>query len=462
MASVPSVEPESTTTISDSPSRLDRHLPMQASSFLQMTVAEIGRAVRAGSISADHAFEAVGSGGPSRRGMTRAGRRGRRPLAPCRGRNIRSFPERPVLSAPKAFIIHLERATGRRASVEALRARLPIESEVLPAVDGRLLAAGSGRGGLCPGAIFAALSFCAGPGGDRRLPEPSRRLAADRRRRPRLRFGVRGRRRDRPGAVRRAPRFRNGRARPLDLRASAGGGAGAAGRRRRAAGEFRLAEASCAAAAGDRADRLARRGRAAARDHRALRPAGRHLSADGLGDRRNAPGRDADPHPRRVARDRRDHGPARRTGPPPTSASRGACGRFTGRKCWRSTAGISHSQERREGAGAREGPKLNGAEPPAALHGAGAGGDRRRSGRRPPSRLRRLSAATTAPRYRGSDGLKSFDCCPRRVGLRRVEAQAPAPGGEVDCALQIRGDPRGEEIAIDDMRHAFAERELQR
>jgi glycosyl transferase, family 25 len=43
------------------------------------------------------------------------------------------------LSAPKAFIIHLERAAGRGASVDALRARLPIESEVLPAVEGRLL-----------------------------------------------------------------------------------------------------------------------------------------------------------------------------------------------------------------------------------------------------------------------------------------------------------------------------------
>jgi len=43
------------------------------------------------------------------------------------------------LSPPKAFIIHLERAAGRRASVEALRARLPIKSEVLPAVDGRAL-----------------------------------------------------------------------------------------------------------------------------------------------------------------------------------------------------------------------------------------------------------------------------------------------------------------------------------
>lgn len=43
------------------------------------------------------------------------------------------------MSAPKAFIIHLERAAGRKATVEALRARLPVESEILPAVDGRLL-----------------------------------------------------------------------------------------------------------------------------------------------------------------------------------------------------------------------------------------------------------------------------------------------------------------------------------
>jgi glycosyl transferase, family 25 len=43
------------------------------------------------------------------------------------------------LSAPKAFILHLERATARRANVETLRARLPIESEILAAVDGARL-----------------------------------------------------------------------------------------------------------------------------------------------------------------------------------------------------------------------------------------------------------------------------------------------------------------------------------
>ncbi len=45
-----------------------------------------------------------------------------------------------MLSAPKAFVIHLERAVGRRGSVEALRSALPIPSEILPAVDGRRLA----------------------------------------------------------------------------------------------------------------------------------------------------------------------------------------------------------------------------------------------------------------------------------------------------------------------------------
>ncbi len=43
------------------------------------------------------------------------------------------------MSAPRAFVIHLERAVGRKAAVESLRARLPVESEILPAVDGRRL-----------------------------------------------------------------------------------------------------------------------------------------------------------------------------------------------------------------------------------------------------------------------------------------------------------------------------------
>jgi len=43
------------------------------------------------------------------------------------------------VSGPKAFILHLERASARAASVQSLSATLPIESEVLAAVDGALL-----------------------------------------------------------------------------------------------------------------------------------------------------------------------------------------------------------------------------------------------------------------------------------------------------------------------------------
>jgi GR25 family glycosyltransferase involved in LPS biosynthesis len=56
-----------------------------------------------------------------------------------RERIIRSFKDRPVSAAPKAFVIHLERAAGRRPTVEALMGALPVPSEILPAVDGRLL-----------------------------------------------------------------------------------------------------------------------------------------------------------------------------------------------------------------------------------------------------------------------------------------------------------------------------------
>jgi glycosyl transferase family 25 len=40
------------------------------------------------------------------------------------------------VSGPKAFILHLERARAREATVQSLTASLPIESEVLAAVDG--------------------------------------------------------------------------------------------------------------------------------------------------------------------------------------------------------------------------------------------------------------------------------------------------------------------------------------
>jgi len=51
----------------------------------------------------------------------------------------RSLQCEPVLSRPKAFILHLERARARDATVQALVASLPIESEVLAAIDGALL-----------------------------------------------------------------------------------------------------------------------------------------------------------------------------------------------------------------------------------------------------------------------------------------------------------------------------------
>lgn len=43
------------------------------------------------------------------------------------------------MSEPKAFIIHLERAQSRWAAVKTLRETLPVESEILPAVDGQSL-----------------------------------------------------------------------------------------------------------------------------------------------------------------------------------------------------------------------------------------------------------------------------------------------------------------------------------
>jgi len=45
------------------------------------------------------------------------------------------------LSGPKAFILHLERATSRGPNVRSLSANLPIDSEVLAAIDGAGLSA---------------------------------------------------------------------------------------------------------------------------------------------------------------------------------------------------------------------------------------------------------------------------------------------------------------------------------
>ncbi len=43
------------------------------------------------------------------------------------------------MSAPKAFILHLARATARKAIVDALRVALPIESQIVAAVEGACL-----------------------------------------------------------------------------------------------------------------------------------------------------------------------------------------------------------------------------------------------------------------------------------------------------------------------------------
>ena len=45
----------------------------------------------------------------------------------------------PSLNAPKAFIIHLGRAVARRANVDVLQDRLPLDSEVIAAVEGARL-----------------------------------------------------------------------------------------------------------------------------------------------------------------------------------------------------------------------------------------------------------------------------------------------------------------------------------
>jgi glycosyl transferase, family 25 len=62
------------------------------------------------------------------------------PLALFQARDYcRSLDREPVLSGPKAFILHLERASARLPNVQALTSSLPIESEVLAAVDGARL-----------------------------------------------------------------------------------------------------------------------------------------------------------------------------------------------------------------------------------------------------------------------------------------------------------------------------------
>ena len=60
-------------------------------------------------------------------------------LLRCCATYRRSSPGEPALTPPKAFILHLERAVSRRPNVERLVASLPVESEVVAAVDGARL-----------------------------------------------------------------------------------------------------------------------------------------------------------------------------------------------------------------------------------------------------------------------------------------------------------------------------------
>jgi glycosyl transferase, family 25 len=72
--------------------------------------------------------------------MTRPGTpSNERLLAPLGGDYCRSSPGEPALTAPKALILHLERASSRLPNVQSLIASLPIESEVVAAVDGARL-----------------------------------------------------------------------------------------------------------------------------------------------------------------------------------------------------------------------------------------------------------------------------------------------------------------------------------
>ena len=204
-------------------------------------------------------------------------------------------------------------------------------------MDGARLSQAGNRSGLCAAPLPAALSVRADGERSRRLPQPSRRLAADRRREARLRLHLRGRRRDR-----RPPRS------PALIEFVAA---------ERAAWDYVLMPAT--PIRGGTA--VARRGglallrpdapplraiaqivsRAAAERlldaHPAVRPPGRHAPADDLGHRPAGAGRLALAGPRRLARDRRQHRPAAgRWGSPSASATK-RCARSTGRRSWPAT-----------------------------------------------------------------------------------------------------------------------------
>ncbi len=66
------------------------------------------------------------------------------------------------MSRAKAFVIHLERAAQRRPTAEALLQALPLESEVLPAVDGRLLSQAEAAAAYAPARFAPRYPFALG------------------------------------------------------------------------------------------------------------------------------------------------------------------------------------------------------------------------------------------------------------------------------------------------------------
>ena len=273
---------------------------MQASSFLQMTVAEIGRRAglwgsrscgrgRAGSVAP---VDASG-GGPddSWRAVAVEGR------SPCSPGALSGLVRIGQCSAPRRLSSSTSSAPpgGGRASRRFVSA-LPIESEILPAVDGRAALGRGGGRGLCrapatrratrsrsPGRRSGAFSAIAPPGAGSSTKASTTPSCS------------RTTRRSTPSASPRcsiclaAERARWSYVLMPGGRARAGGrAAGAARRRRRSFGP------SSPPLPRHRAGRVARGGRTAARGHRAVRPPGRHLSADELGDRRHPARRHAD------------------------------------------------------------------------------------------------------------------------------------------------------------------------
>ena len=144
-----------------------------------------------------------------------------------------------------------------------------------------------------------------------------------------------------------------------DYRAAAGRRTSAQGRDDCAPWRSRAGQALRAAAEGDRTVGVARRGRAPFVRHAAVRPAGGHVSADGLGDRA------ADAYSLSVA-DSRCFAlkPAGRRSSASRCGSSNAyitrrCGRYTGRKCWPDTAGTWRAFRDKSSRGSGAPPKAH-------------------------------------------------------------------------------------------------------